>query len=49
LSLSPLKGNIDPNGSEYTVGKVKIEIRLKKAIEGRWGKLVKENEETGER
>lgn len=48
LSLSPLKGNIDPSGSDYTVGKVKVEIRLKKANEGRWGKLVKESEDEGE-
>ncbi|PVF93853.1 SGS-domain-containing protein [Serendipita vermifera] len=43
LSLSPLKGGINPEASDYTVGKVKIEIRLVKATEGRWGSLVKES------
>jgi suppressor of G2 allele of SKP1 len=47
LSLSPLKGGIDPEASDYTVGKVKIEIRLVKAAEGRWGSLVKESGKEG--
>ncbi|KAG8799756.1 hypothetical protein FRC18_008194 [Serendipita sp. 400] len=41
LSLSPLKGNIVPDSCDYTVGKVKVEIRLKKATEGRWGTLTR--------
>ncbi|EKM61077.1 uncharacterized protein PHACADRAFT_247442 [Phanerochaete carnosa HHB-10118-sp] len=40
LVLEPLKGTIDPEKSEYTVGKVKIEIRLHKIVLGRWGALV---------
>lgn len=42
LVLSPLKGQIDPAKSEYTVGKVKVEIRLAKMAVGRWGGLVGE-------
>jgi len=41
LTLSPLKGEIDPAASTYTVSKVKVEVRLQKKAEGRWGKLVK--------
>lgn len=40
LVLQPLKGQIDPNASTFTVGKVKVEIRLAKAAPGRWGTLV---------
>ncbi|KAF8560334.1 SGS-domain-containing protein [Imleria badia] len=40
LSLQPLKGQIDPTGCDYTVGKVKVEIRLVKMVLGRWGGLV---------
>ncbi|TFY62913.1 hypothetical protein EVJ58_g3552 [Rhodofomes roseus] len=32
LQLAPLKGQIDPSKSDYTVGKVKIEIRLAKIV-----------------
>ncbi|EGN93944.1 hypothetical protein SERLA73DRAFT_78326 [Serpula lacrymans var. lacrymans S7.3] len=39
LSLQPLKGEIDTEKSDYTVGKVKVEIRLVKASLGRWGQL----------
>ncbi|KAF8974055.1 SGS domain-containing protein [Flammula alnicola] len=39
LVLEPLKGQIDPDASDYTVGKVKIEIRLIKRAHGRWGSL----------
>jgi len=42
LSLSPLKGDIKTDASDFSVGKVKIEIRLVKATPGRWGALVKE-------
>ncbi|KZT65593.1 SGS-domain-containing protein [Daedalea quercina L-15889] len=40
LQLAPLKGQIDPSKSDYTVGKVKIEIRLAKVVSGRWGAIV---------
>jgi suppressor of G2 allele of SKP1 len=40
LSLQPLKGQINPDKSDYKVGKVKIEIRLVKIVQGRWGALV---------
>ncbi|KAK7694699.1 hypothetical protein QCA50_001887 [Cerrena zonata] len=39
LSLEPLKGQIDTEKSDYTVGKVKVEIRLVKLAQGRWGSL----------
>ncbi|KAG6381151.1 SGS domain-containing protein [Boletus reticuloceps] len=42
LSLQPLKGQIDPIKSDYTVGKVKVEIRLAKMALGRWCGLVGE-------
>lgn len=40
LVLEPLKGQIDPDASDYTVGKVKVEVRLIKRAQGRWGDLV---------
>ncbi|RPD62893.1 SGS-domain-containing protein [Lentinus tigrinus ALCF2SS1-6] len=40
LVLEPLKGQIDPAKSDYTVGKVKVEVRLIKMAQGRWGALV---------
>ncbi|KAL6309933.1 SGS-domain-containing protein [Sparassis latifolia] len=40
LVLEPLKGQIDPEKSTYTVGKFKVEIRLAKMAQGRWGALV---------
>ncbi|KAF8168123.1 SGS-domain-containing protein [Crassisporium funariophilum] len=40
LVLEPLKGQIDPDGSDYTVGKVKVEVRLIKRVQGRWGALI---------
>ncbi|KAN0100595.1 SGS domain containing protein [Tylopilus felleus] len=40
LSLQPLKGQIDPTKSDYTVGKVKVEIRFAKMVLGRWGGLI---------
>ncbi|KAI0639451.1 SGS-domain-containing protein [Trametes polyzona] len=40
LVLEPLKGQIDPAKSDYTVGKVKVEVRLAKVAHGRWGALV---------
>jgi len=40
LDLQPLKGQIDPEKSSFVVGKVKVEIRLVKAAQGRWGGLI---------
>ncbi|KAI0825084.1 SGS-domain-containing protein [Trametes gibbosa] len=40
LTLEPLKGQIDPSKSDYTVGKVKVEVRFAKLAHGRWGALV---------
>ncbi|KAI0003703.1 SGS-domain-containing protein [Russula compacta] len=40
LDLQPLKGQIDPDKSTFVVGKVKVEIRLVKAAQGRWGGLI---------
>jgi suppressor of G2 allele of SKP1 len=40
LVLEPLKGQIDPDTSNFTVGKVKVEVRLIKRAQGRWGDLV---------
>lgn len=40
LVLQPLKGQIDPEGCDYTVGKVKVEVRLKKMAATRWSALV---------
>jgi hypothetical protein len=48
LSLEPLKGDIDPEASSYTVGKVKIEIRMQKIVPGRWAALVKAPDAEGE-
>ncbi|KAF8898769.1 SGS-domain-containing protein [Infundibulicybe gibba] len=40
LLLEPLKGQINPDTSEFSIGKVKIEVRLTKAVPGRWGGLI---------
>jgi len=40
LTLAPLKGQIEPSKCDYTVGKVKVEVRFAKAAYGRWGALV---------
>ena len=40
LQLAPLKGQINPEKCGYTVGKVKVEIRLAKVVAGRWGSIV---------
>jgi suppressor of G2 allele of SKP1 len=40
LVLEPLKGQIDPSASSFTIGKIKVEIRLAKLNPGRWGGLV---------
>jgi len=44
LVLEPLKGDVDPETSDFTVGKVKVEVRLAKKLhaQGRWGKLIGE-------
>lgn len=39
LTLQPLKGQIDTTKSDYSVGKVKVEVRLVKVAQGRWGAL----------
>ncbi|THH11190.1 hypothetical protein EW145_g793 [Phellinidium pouzarii] len=39
LVLQPLKGEIDTDASSFTVGKVKVEIKLVKRVQGRWGIL----------
>ena len=40
LVLEPLKGQIDPDASDFTVSKIKVEVRLIKRAQGRWGDLV---------
>ncbi|KAH8835292.1 SGS-domain-containing protein [Flagelloscypha sp. PMI_526] len=40
LVLEPLKGQIDPTKSDFTVGRVKIEVRLHKLVLGRWSGLI---------
>jgi len=40
LDLNPLMGQIVPDKSSFTVGKVKIELKLVKAAPTRWGGLV---------
>ncbi|KAG8962013.1 hypothetical protein FRC00_010624 [Tulasnella sp. 408] len=40
LHLEPLKAQIDPDESGFRVGKVKVEIWLKKRAAARWGGLV---------
>ena len=40
MDFQPLKGQIDPEKSSFVVGKVKVEIRLVKLAQGRWGGLI---------
>lgn len=40
LALEPLKGQINPEASNFTIGRVKIEIRLVKMATGRWNGLI---------
>ncbi|KAJ7169856.1 SGS domain-containing protein, partial [Mycena filopes] len=40
LVLEPLKGQITTDACDFTVGKVKVEIRLIKTVPGRWGGLI---------
>ncbi|KAF8274069.1 SGS-domain-containing protein [Lactarius quietus] len=42
MHFHPLKGQIDPEQSSFVVGKVKVELRLVKAAQGRWGALIGE-------
>ena len=42
LVLDPLKGQINPEKSSFTVGKVKVELRLSKVAAFRWAALVGE-------
>ncbi|PSS37652.1 hypothetical protein PHLCEN_2v476 [Hermanssonia centrifuga] len=43
LLLEPLKGQIDAEKSDYSVGKVKVEVRLVKMTFGRWGAIIGES------
>ncbi|KAG9007693.1 RIBULOSE-phosphate 3-epimerase [Tulasnella sp. 427] len=45
LHLEPLKAQVDPEESGYRVGKVKVEIWLKKRAAARWGGLVSDGTE----
>jgi len=48
LALDPLAGEIEPDKSDYSVGKMKVEVRLAKKSPGRWGRLVRgPNDEGG--
>ncbi|KAL5534395.1 hypothetical protein ACEPAG_857 [Sanghuangporus baumii] len=40
LVLQPLKGEIDPDTSSFTIGKVKVEVKFAKRALGRWATLV---------
>lgn len=40
MHLEPLKGQIDIEKSDYTVGKVKVEVRFSKVAAIKWGGLV---------
>jgi len=40
VQLDPLRGQIDAEKSDYTIGKVKVEVRLVKAAALKWGGLV---------
>ena len=40
--LQPLKGEIDPEKSDFSVGKVKVEVRFVKRVPVRWSELVGE-------
>jgi suppressor of G2 allele of SKP1 len=48
LTLDPLKGEIDPAASSYTVSKIKVEVKLQKKAEGRWGMLVRASDDDSE-
>lgn len=40
MDFRPLKGQIDPEQSTFVVGKIKVELRLVKVAQGRWGGLI---------
>ena len=40
MQLDPLRGQIDTEKSDYTIGKVKVEVRFVKAAAIKWGGLV---------
>ena len=40
MQLEPLKGQIDTEKSDYSIGKVKVEVRFVKSAVLRWGGLV---------
>ncbi len=40
LVLEPLKGQINTEASNFTIGRVKVEIRLVKMATGRWNGLI---------
>ncbi|KAF8350084.1 SGS domain-containing protein [Amanita rubescens] len=40
LVLEPLKGQINTEASNFTIGRVKVEIRLVKLATGRWNDLI---------
>ncbi|KAH7104090.1 SGS-domain-containing protein [Auriculariales sp. MPI-PUGE-AT-0066] len=42
LVLDPLRAAIDPTKSDFSIGKVKVEVRFTKLIAGRWGTLTHE-------
>ena len=44
LVLDPLTGEIDPDNSDFTIGKFKVEVRLRKISPGRWVRLVGESQ-----
>ena len=42
VQLDPLRGQIDAEKSDYTIGKVKVEVRFVKVAAIKWGGLVGE-------
>ena len=47
LVLEPLKGQINTEASDFTVGKIKVEVRLVKRVQGRWGSLIGDSPDRG--
>ncbi|KAF8516387.1 SGS domain-containing protein [Gautieria morchelliformis] len=43
LTLDPLTGEIDPDCSDSSIGKFKVEVKLQKKYPGRWVRLVGES------
>lgn len=46
LELDPLRAGIDPATSDFSIGKVKVEVRFTKLIGGRWGTLTNEGSDS---